>query len=223
MKKTFKELKREARAALKGKWGEGALLFFVLLLFAFLCDLPSGYYQITHPDYQQDLLTYGLQWSFFKFIIPTSLLGLFVFYPLAVGASNSFRVLLAGDKNLVDNSFKMGFGNYLHNVGGMFFMMLFIFLWSLLLVIPGIIKAFAYAMTPFVLVDNPELSCYEAIKRSQELMKGNKWRYFLLALSFLGWILLGILTLGIGFFWITPYIETTIAAFYNDIKAQKGL
>ena len=54
-------------------------------------------------------------------------------------------------------------------------------------------------------------------------MKGNKWRYFLLALSFLGWILLGILTLGIGFFWITPYIETTIAAFYNDIKAQKGL
>ena len=215
MKKTFKELKREARAALKGKWGEGALLFFVLLLFAFLCDLPSGYYQITHPDYQQDLLTYGLQWSFFKFIIPTSLLGLFVFYPLAVGASNSFRVLLAGDKNLVDNSFKMGFGNYLHNVGGMFFMMLFIFLWSLL--------PFAYAMTPFVLVDNPELSCYEAIKRSQELMKGNKWRYFLLALSFLGWILLGILTLGIGFFWITPYIETTIAAFYNDIKAQKGL
>jgi uncharacterized membrane protein len=54
-------------------------------------------------------------------------------------------------------------------------------------------------------------------------MKGNKWRYFLLALSFLGWILLGILSLGIGFFWIIPYIETTTAAFYYDIKAQKGL
>ena len=102
-------------------------------------------------------------------------------------------------------------------------MIILIFLWSLLLLIPGIIKSFAYAMTPFVLVDNPELSCYEAIKRSQELMKGNKWRYFLLALSFLGWILLGILSLGIGLFWIIPYIETTTAAFYYDIKAQKGL
>ena len=178
MKKTFKELKREARAALKGKWGEGVLLVFVLLLFAFLCDLPSGYYQISHPGYQQDMMNYGIQW---------------------------------------------GFGNYFHNIGGMLLMIILIFLWSLLLLIPGIIKSFAYAMTPFVLVDNPELPCYEAIKRSQELMKGNKWRYFLLALSFLGWILLGILSLGIGFFWIIPYIETTTAAFYYDIKAQKGL
>ena len=180
MKKTFKELKREARAALKGKWGEGVLLVFVLLLFAFLCDLPSGYYQISHPGYQQDMMNYGIQWSFLKFVIPTSLLGIFVFYPLAVGASNSWRVILDGDKNLVDNAFKLGFGNYFHNIGGM-------------------------------------------LLRSQELMKGNKWRYFLLALSFLGWILLGILSLGIGFFWIIPYIETTTAAFYYDIKAQKGL
>lgn len=223
MKKTFKELKREARAALKGKWGEGVLLVFVLLLFAFLCDLPGGYYQISHPGYQQDMMNYGIQWSFLKFVIPTSLLWIFVFYPLAVGASNSWRVILDGDKDLVDNAFKLGFGNYFHNIGGLLLMIILIFLWSLLLLIPGIIKSFAYAMTPFVLVDNPELSCYEAIKRSQELMKGNKWRYFLLALSFLGWILLGILSLGIGFFWIIPYIETTTAAFYYDIKAQKGL
>ena len=223
MKKSFKELKREARSALKGKWGEGVLVVFIVILFAFLCGIPNGCFRITHPDFEQNIWSYFVSGTVFAYVVPTYLLGIFVLYPLSVGYYNSFRLLLGGDKELVDNMFKVGFKNYLHNVGGMFLTYLLIILWTLLFVVPGIIKSFAYAMTPFVLVDNPELSCYEAIKRSQELMKGNKWRYFLLALSFLGWILLGIITLGIGFFWIAPYIETTNAAFYNDLKVQKGL
>ena len=223
MKKTFKELKREARVALKGKWGEGVLVIFIYVLFAFLCGLPSSYFEVTHPDYQTSIWKYMAQGTIFGFIIPTTLLSLFVQIPLSVGLDNSFRLLLGGNKDLTDNMFKLGFKNYWHNLGGMLLVSLCVFLWSLLFIIPGIIKAFSYAMIPLVLVDNPELSCREAMKRSQELMRGNKWRYFCLVLSFIGWILLGLLTLGIGYFWLFPYIYTTIGAFYNDLKVQKGL
>ena len=118
--------------------------------------------------------------------------------------------------------FKAGFGKYLHNVLGNFLVGLYISLWSLLFIVPGIIKAFSYAMTPYILVEYPELSVNEAIDKSRELMRGNKWRLFLLGLSFIGWILLCIPTFGIGMFWFGPYFEATIAAFYKDIKEQKS-
>ena len=75
-------------------------------------------------------------------------------------------------------------------------------------------------MTPFILVDNPELSANEAINLSKKMMKGHKFDLFWLELSFIGWILLGLLTLGIGYFWLMPYMYTSIAGFYQDVKAD---
>ena len=120
----------------------------------------------------------------------------------------------------LSNTFRIGFSNYWHKVWGMLLMTIMVFLWSLLLVIPGIIKWFSYAMTPFILEENPELSASDAIHRSRMMMRGHKWQLFVLELTFLGWALLCVLTLGIGFLWLTPYQYTSYAHFYEDIKAE---
>ena len=94
---------------------------------------------------------------------------------------------------------------------------LLIALWSLLFIIPGIIKSFSYSMSYYILLDNPELSANEARKRSMEMMQGNKWRLFCLNFSFIGWILLSFLTFGILLFWVKPYMEAAKAEFYESL------
>ncbi len=94
---------------------------------------------------------------------------------------------------------------------------LFIFLWSLLFIIPGIIKAYSYAMTHFIAKDNPELTAKEVLDTSERLMKGNKWRLFVLKFSFIGWNLLAILTFGIGFIFLQPYKVAAKAHFYEEL------
>ena len=96
---------------------------------------------------------------------------------------------------------------------------LFILLWSFLLIIPGIIAAYRYAMTHFIMTENPNIGTLEAINRSKEMMYGNKWRLFCMQLSFIGWYLLSIiLTFGIGLLWVGPYVEAANAAFYREIS-----
>ena len=95
---------------------------------------------------------------------------------------------------------------------------IFTFLWSLLLIVPGIIKSYSYAMTPFIMAEHPELSAKEAIRASQALMKGHKAALFRLDLSFLGWELLTALTFGRGFYVINPYKNTAYAIFYRSIS-----
>ena len=100
---------------------------------------------------------------------------------------------------------------------------LYIFLWSLLFIIPGLIKAFAYILTPYILADYPELSANEAINLSRDMMKGHKFDCFCLGLSFFGWGLLAVLTLGVGMIWLMPYCYTAMAVFYQDVKAEYEL
>jgi uncharacterized membrane protein len=95
---------------------------------------------------------------------------------------------------------------------------LYTFLWSLLLVIPGIVKSYSYAMSLYILAENPELSAREAIDRSKAMMDGHKMELFVLTLSFIGWALLGTLTMGILYIWLIPYFSATMANFYNSIK-----
>ena len=94
------------------------------------------------------------------------------------------------------------------------------FLWSLLLLIPGIIKHYSYAMTDYILKDESELCNNAAIERSMAMMEGNKMKLFLLDLSFIGWAILCLFTFGIGFFVLQPYMQVSHAAFYEDLKAQ---
>ena len=97
---------------------------------------------------------------------------------------------------------------------------IFTFLWSLLFIIPGIIKTYSYSMSYYILLDNPELTANEARLRSIEMMKGNKWRLFCLHFSYIGWILLCGLTFGILTFWIQPYMQTAQAEFYQSLLPE---
>ena len=153
------------------------------------------------------------------------LVDIFLLYPITVGLYMAF---LSYDRdqtqsNLIEDMFRLAFDkNYLHKVLGMFLMELFVFLWSLLLIVPGIIKGLAYFMTPFILEENPELSAYDAIKYSEKMMVGHKWDLFVLFLSFIGWSLLCLLTAGICFLWLTPYQTLSVCEFYEDLKAEQA-
>ena len=97
---------------------------------------------------------------------------------------------------------------------------LLVFLWSLLLIVPGIIKACAYSQALYILADDPGLGSWEAIKRSKEMMQGHKMEYFLLCMSFYGWALLGAFTFGILYIWLIPYMQTTYANYYKSLKGE---
>lgn len=202
--------KNEALAALRGNWANAlvaTIILIALALFFSSNDAINSYYQRIVIN---QFIGYSL-----------SFVSLFVLLPLAVGYSNSMRVLLeTGDNRLTNNSFSLGFGNWLHVVWGMVLSTIYIFLWTLLLIIPGIIKSYSYALTPYILVEHPEMSANEAIEESMRLMDGHKFDLFYLQLSFIGWAILSILSLGLGFFWLIPYQMTAQAAFYRDIKNE---
>jgi uncharacterized membrane protein len=98
----------------------------------------------------------------------------------------------------------------------------FIALWSLLLVIPGIVKAYSYSMSFYILADNLGLAANDARKQSMVLMHGNKWRLFCLHLSFIGWLLLSGITFGILLLWVIPYMQTATAEFYQDLISRQA-
>jgi len=95
---------------------------------------------------------------------------------------------------------------------------LFTLLWPLLFIIPGIIDSISYTLVYMIKLDNPEMSTMEVITKSKEMMNGHKMDYFVLVLSFFGWAILGILTLGILYLWLTLYMNVTFANFYNSLK-----
>ena len=137
-----------------------------------------------------------------------------------LGFSGMFLKRMRGEEVFVENIFD-GFKRFLPSLLLMFFYTLFIVLWSLLLIIPGIIKSLGYSMAFFIMNDNPEIKPLEAIKRSQIMMRGYKGKLFMLCLSFIGWGLLGLLTLGIGYLWLTPYIGLSISNFYENLKQNQ--
>ena len=98
-----------------------------------------------------------------------------------------------------------------------FWNILYVFLWTLCFIIPGIMAGYSYAMAPYIANDHPEMTAREAIAASKEMMKGHRWRLFCLEISFIGWALLAALTLGIGSFAVAPYIQTAEAFFYQDL------
>ena len=130
-----------------------------------------------------------------------------------------FGMSIARDADLNVSQIFEGFQRFGVALAAYLLMVLFIVLWSLLLVIPGIIAAFAYAMTMYIIADDESIGALEALRKSKEMMRGYKWKLFLLSLRFVGWALLCILTLGIGLLWLWPYIGTAVAKFYDDLAA----
>ena len=129
-----------------------------------------------------------------------------------------FALSLARNQEARLEQIFLGFSNFGTAVGAYLLMVVLIILWMLLLIIPGIIAAISYSMTFFIIADDDSIGAMAAIDKSKLMMDGYKWKYFRLGLRFLGWALLCILTLGIGFLWLVPYMQVTMAKFYDDVK-----
>jgi uncharacterized membrane protein len=190
---TISNFKNRALAQLKGNWTQAVLLSLVYNIIAGVVVSLSSFLYVTQI-----------------FIIP-----------MGLGLSIIYLQFYRGEK---DDIIPKLFDPYKKEFSRFFTTGLLVYvytaLWTLLLFVPGIIKAISYSMTPFILKDNPELKNNACIELSMEMMKGKKWKFFLLQLSFIGWILLAMLTLGIGMFWVEPYIYVTKAAFYEEIKEE---
>ena len=129
---------------------------------------------------------------------------------------NSWRDTPVAVSAAVSETFDNGF---LRKMGGMLWMDLQIFLWSLLFIIPGVIKNYSFALTPYILADCPNVPAMEASRLSERMMRGHRLDYFVMELSFLGWILLSAFTFGILYvLYAGPYMELTKAGVYNELK-----
>ena len=196
-------MRQQGATDLRGRWGEAALFTFVYFVIA---AIFSGTVQAG-----SDLFVTGLGSALSILLIP-----------MGWGYGMTF---LANHRHEDDDPFSIGhlFDGYRDFVRVFLTLLLqriYIFLWMLLLIVPGIIKAFSYAMTPYILRDRPDLEYNGAIELSMAMMRGHKADLFWLYLSFIGWFLLCILTLGIGSFWLGPYVQSTIANFYEEVKAE---
>jgi len=149
------------------------------------------------------------------------LLGIFVRNPFEVGGCHFFLQNASHPAVIGDLMFGFRKGNYKKAVSVQFFRGLYTSLWSLLLLIPGIVKSYEYAMIPYILAENPAIRRKEAFARSKAMMRSNKWRVFVLDLSFVGWFLLNSLTFGLlGLFYINPYRHATMAELYWALKKE---
>lgn len=212
---SFSELKDKALNDLKGNWKQPVLATLVyVLIAAIFSDTP--YVKHTYTNGIQTTQTNFTVWSGICLLV-----SLFFILPMAYSYMLIFLDFIRGEKEKIVGKMFGFFKDYGRSFGIMFMVYLYIFLWCLLLIIPGIIKSLAYSMTYYISKDHPEYSIDECIEASKQMMDGHKGELFVLYLSFIGWILLSILTLGIGLLWVTPYMETTIAHYYEELKAEQ--
>ncbi|NLT96160.1 MAG: DUF975 family protein [Clostridia bacterium] len=197
MGKTNSELKLLAKENLSGNWGIAiaACVITWLLTAAFTGNGTKDNTQLENI---------------------MSLLSLFLTGPMNFGLSNVFLKIVRSEPTQFNDLFA-GFSFFLKTFLLHVVKYIFVLLWLLLFIIPGIIAIFRYSMAYYIMVDNPEISALEAIRQSKEMMAGHKLRLFSLWLSFIGWFLLGIFTFGLGLLYAMPYYEAAKANFYEDL------
>jgi uncharacterized membrane protein len=206
------DLRATARQQLQGVWGKMALAYFVYFLIYTPYLISSGIDAYDNLDLGES--------SNSPITTILSLVIAITSGAFALGFVGFFLKRVRGQEIAIKNIFD-GFNRFGSAFLLSLFTGLFVMLWTLLLIVPGIIKAFGYSMGFYILHDNPGMSTFEALKKSQIMMKGHKADLFFLELSFIGWILLGLLTLGIGWLWVYPYMSLSIANFYENLKKEQ--
>lgn len=216
------DIKKKARKSLKDYWAVAALLTFLSALIVVgapyffeitLCGGVSNWLNNwflpnqTPSSVQFIELVYSIVLTPFTFSI-------YWFYLSLSRSENPQLYGVFAVYTDMDKSLKLIWASILVEI--------YVILWSLLLIVPGIIKSLAYSQTIFILRDHPEYSVSEAITESRKMMDGYKWKYFLLNLSFIGWIFLSVFfTAFIGLLWVIPYIIASFAEFYNELNQKK--
>jgi uncharacterized membrane protein len=196
--KSISELRATARAELKGKWGKSIV---AVVIFVVISGIIGTAGTVRYVGWVLEILWLILAGSWISGIL-TYFLKLIRNEPLSLS-------LIFSQLQRLFAFFKL----YL-------LIAIYTLLWTLLLIIPGIIASFRYSLSFYIMIDNPEMTASEVINRSKEMMQGQKWKYFVLCLSFIGWYLLSIVTFGIGLLWFIPYVYATQASFYEDLRLK---
>lgn len=184
--------------------------------------------ELRHQAWNQLKTSYWMVFvvTLIVFMLPTAssiaVIGFIIAGPLLVGQSIYLMDMIETNPDgkkieLIIEGFKKSFVN---SLVAMLLVGIFTFLWTLLFIIPGIVKSLAYAMTPYIIASDPSIDAMKAIDKSQEMMKGHKMELFLLYLSFLGWFILAAITV-VGMIFLVPYIQTTVANFYIELRGKK--
>lgn len=217
----YSDLRARARENLRGHWGVSVAAAFVAAIFGALVASSGSSLEITKQlSEETDLKAIATAAALMAGFGSLNLLRLILGGVVQLGYSKFLLAQHDGQEYAVKDLFSQ-FDRFSVGFLQLFLRELYTLLWCLLLVIPGIIKSFGYAMTPFILEDHPELTASQAIRRSQELMQGHKGELFVLGLTFIGWELLNALTLGIGSLWLNPYKNAAYAAFYRELVAEQ--
>lgn len=222
------ELKADAKSQLAGNWGRAIGAMVVIVLFSafigvILNAITAGAvfgWTVTNPAELQSMsdeemlrFLFGFCGWFFLYTAVILLLTA----PVSIGYYFFNLGLMRGENVTAFTPFQ-GFRHLGGTVGLTVMTTLFIYLWSLLFLIPGIIKSYSYAMAPYIWSDNRNMSVFDAITQSRKMMAGHKWELFVLQLSFLLWWLLAGITCGIAMLYVRPYMEMTFANFYERLK-----
>lgn len=224
-----KELRAKAWNSLKGKYWKA---FLVVLVLGALLSIGTGL--VSYSQAMTDLVRMAdpaqmdstaklgatvISVAALAVCLVGLLISIFVGNAATVGMSHYFLKNTNSNPSFADafSGFKV---KYRRNTGTLLVMGIKLALWSLLFAIPGIIKSYEYAIIPYILADDAEISSKAAFKKAKEMMKGNKWRLFKLNFSFIGWEILCVLTLGLGTFFLLPYINAANAEFYAELKNQ---
>jgi uncharacterized membrane protein len=222
-----KELRVRAWDSLKGKYWMAFAVIIVTGLIGSFCNMFVSFGQnlsevlgLVDPAEMDSTMAIGALVLNGVVIVSTiigALLNIFIASPITVGVCNYF-IKNTDSKPAFKEAFSGFKVKYGRNVGTLLLAGIKLVLWTFLFIIPGIIKTYEYAIIPYILADDPEISRKDAFKKAKEMMKGNKWRLFKLELSFFGWFLLCVLTLGLGTFFLLPYINAANAEFYAELK-----
>jgi uncharacterized membrane protein len=211
-----RDLMADARAALSGNWGKAILgyLLYLLLVMSFLFFVLSA---LVLAGVRTSASTDEL-WGRLQLIDPIfAVIHLLLSGAVTVGIMAFFLGIAEDGRARLDRLF-LGFQRFWTSLGVYVLYGLLVALWSLLLVIPGIIAAYRYAMAFYVVADDEDCGPWEALGRSKEMMKGSKWKFFCLNLRFIGWAILALIPAGLGYLWLFPYMQTSYAKFYEDVK-----
>ncbi|MBQ1947563.1 MAG: DUF975 family protein [Clostridia bacterium] len=189
------ELKAKAKEKIKGKIG---ILFLITLIIGVVSALASLVLSLIP-------------------VVGSVASAIIVTPAFTLSTIRIYLNLKADTKPEVGDAFS-GFDDFWSAFKVNFFVGLFTFLWSLLFVIPGYIKSISYSMSMYILAENKGKAALECIEESKAMTEGHKMELFVLSLSFIGWILLGSITLGIAFIWVLPYMQATFANAYYSLK-----
>lgn len=216
----FREI---ARHALRGKWGLAIGTGFIASLLG--VNVLSGNNLTKRLD-SMDIHIISQIRPFivtsFSILFLLGIISLFLGGAIKLGYCR-FNKNLINKTNPEFNDLFSRFDIFWKACGMHLLIILYTLFWTLLFVIPGIIASLSYAMAPYILEENPSMGIQEAIGHSKDMMSGNKWRFFCLNLSFIGWVFLSAFTLGIGLLWLNPYMSAAHAAFYKDVSGKSNM